>query len=858
MSPRKSFFVALAAVSAVSLVGQTSDAALTFVQADTSFPISLRPEQLIPADMNGDGLDDVVVISRQTDAVNILIASPGQPSGFSPVPVERFGNLLRLGDVGDLTRDGRPDLAVPDQRQSGVWVLVGTEGGRLSNPGFFPVGRSPFAVAIADFDGLRGADIAVADQQLGNVTILLNDGGSPPRFSRGPIYAVGEDPRTLLALDVNGDGRPDLVTLNEGTRRVKSISVLVFSQVTAGLPVFVAAQSYGVGERPEAMIPADVNGDERTDLVMLNRPGGGNSDVNLLINRGDGAFDGPTGFPIPCPFYASGAPCRATALAAADFDGNGNVDLAVLMVDPRRLGSGAGVEHDAMQMFGGRGDGGFLSGGILRTPKSALAAVAVDLNGDDKIDLAAGFQRNSNVTSFLNTSTPGEFGNGEPCTVGGNCLSGLCIEGFCCASACEDDESCAVPRREGTCERFIEVVECGFDDECFDIPVLGAPGTCVDGFCCENGCIEGRCDITGFEGLCIPALLPGFECFDERDCQSGFCVDERCCMDACDDGFCGGDDGVCRERFELGTPCDVDGECETEICDRFTGVCCSDVCTDVEECNEEGNCVLVDPMPGDGEAGDSCRNGNDCQNQTCVNSVCCVTDSCPVGEVCQPPNGECAPEPTATPTPIPQVDGSPCDEPAECISGNCVDFVCCVEDTCPGGEFCSADEGGACAPGMPPATPTAPPVQVCVGVPCASERVCIERDGRGVCVDECNGGFCEPAESCVPEAGGGETCVDTCRDVQCDAGSTCVIGNGGEAVCAIPCGTGTFCEPGEVCQQSQLGDPLCVRSSRSGGCVVTEGRSANELWALALLPIALWMRRRQVLPQRALVRARRR
>ncbi len=185
---------------------------------------------------------------------------------------------------------------------------------------------------------------------------------------------------------------------------------------------------------------------------------------------------------------------------------------------------------------------------------------------------------------------------------------------------------------------------------------------------------------------------------------------------------------------------------------------------------------------------------------------------------------------------------------------NCVNFVCCESESCEDDEFCSGPDGGVCIVGTPPPTPTATPVEVCRDVPCASGRVCVELDGRGKCVDECNGSFCDPSESCVPESSGGEVCVDSCRDVNCSGGETCVIGNSGDPVCAIPCGVGTFCEPGEVCQESQLGDPLCIRSTRSSGCAVTQGRSNTDLWVLAFLPLALWLLRRSELPRRVPIR----
>lgn len=854
MSSRKFLSIALAAFL---LAGQSAHAAISFFQADDSFSISPQPEYLAVGDMNRDGLEDVIVISPSSKEVNILLAAPGQPSQFSSVGVGVFGTALRRGVAADVTRDGNPDLVIADLRQDGVWVLVGIGDGRVSSPMFFPIGSNPFAVAVADFDGVRGADIAVADQRLDTVTILLNDGGSPPRFTRGPIFSTGEQPETILAIDVNGDGKMDLVTLNEGGPRVKSVSVLTFQSVTAGLPVFSGARNFGVGERPEEMKAADLNNDERVDIVMLNRPTtSGNSDVNILLSRGDGSFDGPTRFPVPCPFFTGGAACRAFALALGDFDDNGSVDLAIFLNDPRSASGTSAGEHDALTIFSGRGDGQFSGGGVLRTPQSPTSAIAVDINGDNLMDLAAGFSRASNITAFTNGSTPGDdLGNGERCSLGGDCSSGFCIEGVCCASACEDNQSCALPMREGTCQRsVVPFVPCDFNDECVNIPDPGDDGICVDGFCCEDQCLEGRCDIAGFEGLCIPTLPVGAECQDERDCDSGFCTDGRCCRERCDNGFCGFDDGICRQPSDLGEPCDVDGECLTEICDRFTGVCCSEICGETEECNDVGSCSVANPTPEMRPLGDSCSDDVDCASSNCVNNVCCNTASCPGGEVCLPPNGECAPEPTATPTPVPQGPGSSCNVGSHCISENCVDFVCCVVPDCPSGQFCSARDDGMCRVGTPPPTPTATPVEVCRDVPCASGRICIELDGRGECVDECNGAFCPPDESCVPQSGGGEVCVDSCRDVQCGRNETCVIGNSGNPVCANPCGNNTFCEPGEICQESELGEPLCIRSTRSGGCAVTEGHSGTDLLVLALLPLALWVRRRSELERPALVR----
>ena len=792
------------------LYAQASMAGISFFQADP-FPISPQPDFLAVADVNRDGLDDVVVVSPTSDEVNVLLAAPDQPSRFAPVAVGSFGSKLRRHAVGDLNEDGRPDLAVPDQGADGVWVLLGDPSGNFVNPAFYSLGRIPYAVAISNFDGVRGNDIAVADQRLGNVSILLNDGGTPPRFTRGPVFAVGDDPRTVLAMDVNGDNRDDLVTLNEGGPRVKSISVLIFQGVTAGLPVFSDKIDYGVGENPSQMNAGDVNNDGLLDLVMLNRlPGSGNSDVNILISRGDGVFIGPTRFEVPCPFYTGGAFCRARGLAVGDYDNNGTVDLAVTLTDPRRAGTGAGIENDAMQIFGGRGDGVFVSGPVLRTPKSPVALISAELNGDSLLDLAGGFQRASNVTAFTNASTPGTKGNGDECFLGDECLSSRCTNGVCCATQCEDNEICNVPGREGFCQPVVVKVECFDDLECVDIPNDGDPGFCADNFCCDERCAEGRCDIAGFEGLCIPAFEDGEECLDDRDCQSGFCTDGRCCKERCDDGNCENDQGICSALSPNGDSCDLDEQCSSGICDPFVAICCAVRCRTDQDCSDDGeSCVNVGEP--DRPNGDVCEGSDQCISGNCVNDVCCASPSCPAGEICLIPDGECGPEPTPAP------NGQPCSGPGECVSGNCVNEVCCVETSCPAGNFCALGSG-LCEEGTPPPTRTTTPTQTATPTGSPGVRTPTPRECGGF---ECPG-----------------------RDKVCSVDSQ-------GPFCAAVCGTGT-CGRGESCSAD-----LCVVSVRKSGCAVTRDGSVRDLWLLLLVPAFLVLARRGERRRLARARARR-
>jgi hypothetical protein len=76
-----------------------------------------------------------------------------------------------------------------------------------------PAGAKPHAVALADFNGDGALDLAVANEEDGEVTIHIGADGA---FGAGEVFAVGDAPVALAVADLNGDGLPDLVTANQG------------------------------------------------------------------------------------------------------------------------------------------------------------------------------------------------------------------------------------------------------------------------------------------------------------------------------------------------------------------------------------------------------------------------------------------------------------------------------------------------------------------------------------------------------------------------------------------------------------------------------------------------------------------
>ena len=136
---------------------------------------------------------------------------------------------------------------------------------------------------------------------------MLNNGDAS--FVLDSSYAVGTNPISIFAADLDGDANNDLAVANF---TISSISVLINN----GDGTFAPFESYSVGTRPRFVYAADFDGDGNLDIATANR---NSSNVSILINNGDGTFGSQTDFAVGL---------NPVSISAADLDGDADMDLA--------------------------------------------------------------------------------------------------------------------------------------------------------------------------------------------------------------------------------------------------------------------------------------------------------------------------------------------------------------------------------------------------------------------------------------------------------------------------------------------------------------------------------------------------
>jgi hypothetical protein len=436
------------------------------------------------ADFDGDGKSDVVSVDNSANALAILHTNGDGTLDLRSISL--VGGQADAIAIADFDRDGKLDVALNNYRDGEIDLAMGRGDGTLGAPRGFIASSYACAdmvmrdrvsrQAIADYDGDGKLDLFGLYYQVGQYDFLAGKGDGTfqsPGTSiliqpNGDMGASG-DFSDLAIVDLDGDGKLErvvawqfptprlVITPGDGKSDIdllvgSSLFNIVASDLDGDGAVDLAfgalgaigvqlhpmaakppaPVSYATSPNPGDLLAVDLDGDGHNDLIASDMS---HRTVNILWGVGDGTF---------APVAQLPTPDSAGALASADFDGDGRLDVAVTNTNlqgtfgavlflnagkrqfaaPSTLGSlpaygiaAADFDGDAkadlavlesdqggyrLAFYRGHGDGSFDLAHHVSAGDNCADLKVADLDGDGRLDLTMVCQSGDDIAVYLN------------------------------------------------------------------------------------------------------------------------------------------------------------------------------------------------------------------------------------------------------------------------------------------------------------------------------------------------------------------------------------------------------------------------------------------------------------------------
>jgi hypothetical protein len=311
------------------------------------------------ADFDEDGCADLV----DQETLSLTYVLRGNCDGTFTTFLDFFaqGDFAWATKAVDINGDGHVDIistgipvgAGPAYGQDAgtlLSVALGDGHGHFARPRVYRGGAGSFALAAGDLNGDGRLDVITANQDSDSVTVYLNNAsGEFPapngdyigyltnNASGGAINGVFS---AVVPVDVTGDGKKDLVSLGQQFSRGDLLVMPNLGNKRFGPPIISVYNDVPIGGTPDYvsdMVFGDFRATGKQDVLLLSDRTNYGTYAYFMRNDGGGAFSLQSSTQVTYPDLAFGS--------AADFNGDGRLDVAVVSGNALRLLLGDGTGH---------------------------------------------------------------------------------------------------------------------------------------------------------------------------------------------------------------------------------------------------------------------------------------------------------------------------------------------------------------------------------------------------------------------------------------------------------------------------------------------------------------------------------
>lgn len=362
--------IAIAMAAAVVGAAGPSVLAQEMPFARESYQSAGHPRAIARADFNGDGWIDIASAGTERDSVLILLNGGRGAPGF------RRGSEVTVGGgpfdmaAGDLNRDGIADLAIANADLGAVTLLIGRGDGTFAPKRDIAIGGNPRGVALADVDRDGKLDVLVTQYAGSTWRVLYGDGRG--RIARSTTVATSAQPQGIVVADFNRDGRTDVAVVHASAHPLS-----IFYRTSAGS---WTRRIVGSVARLNVLTSGDFNRDGWIDLAASST-----TRNSVTVYQG-----GASGVAVAATYPVGTSP---RGIDAGDLNQDGMLDLVTANRASSTISVLMGLPS-APGTFAPRVD---LPAGL-----GARDVVLADVNHDGRVDAASADEQGSTVSVVLN------------------------------------------------------------------------------------------------------------------------------------------------------------------------------------------------------------------------------------------------------------------------------------------------------------------------------------------------------------------------------------------------------------------------------------------------------------------------